>query len=451
MNSPAPPQQLPVTLGPIETILPSSPTDLSPLYLSQIDQCVAYIVDTVYFYPATPPAHGVAVADRSDVIPKLRQCLADILVPYHFMAGRLCLNSQGRLQIDCNRSGALFAAAKSELTMADLGNVTHPDRAFRSLVLQATSALKMTDNPLLMMQVTIFKCGGFTIGFSMNHAVFDGYGAAEFVLNFSSMARGAGMLVEPKPDRTMLKPRDPPQIQFKHPEYLKLSDIPKDSAFTTSELADLDFAAIQLSQKHTYKIFSFSGDMLNRLKEAAMSDASLSKCSSFDAIAAHVWQARTKAVGMPALAPAKVLFAVDIRSRIQPPLPKGFVGNAILSGYVSVPAEELQKGSLSDAVRKIQEATKTITDEYIRSSIDWGAVHGGVPNLPGGIFLSAWWKLPFHLVDFGWGKPSYAGPVVNAMVEFVLLLSNGTQEGLNIYIALEPGHMQEFEKLIYDF
>lgn len=126
-------------------------------------------------------------------------------------------------------------------------------------------------------------------------------------------------------------------------------------------------------------------------------------------------------------------------------------GNAILSGYASVPAGELQKGSLSYAVGKIQEATKMITEEYIRSSIDWGAVHRGVPNLPGGIFLSAWWKLPFHLVDFGWGKPMYAGPVVNAMVEFVLLLSNGTQEGLNIYIALEPSHMQQFEKLIYNF
>ncbi|KAI5066769.1 hypothetical protein GOP47_0017297 [Adiantum capillus-veneris] len=444
----AAPQHLPVTLGPVETILPSSPTDLSPLYLSQIDQCVAYIVDTVYFYPAPP---GSGPADRSNVVPKLRQCLADILVPYHFMAGRLCLNSQGRLHIDCNREGVLFTAASSELTMAELGNVTHPNPAFRSLVLQAINALKMTDNPLLMMQVTTFKCGGFSIGFSMNHAVFDGQGAAEFVLNFSSLTRGAGMLVEPNPDRTMLKPREPPQVKFKHPEYLKLLDIPKGTAFTTSELADLDFAAIQLSQKHIYKMFPFSGDMLNRLKDAAMSEASLEKCSSFDAIAAHVWQARTKAIGMPASDPAKVLFAVDIRSRIEPPLPKGFVGNAILSGYASVPAAELQKGSLSYAVGKIQEATKTITDEYIRSSIDWGAEHGGVPNLPGGIFLSAWWKLPFHLVDFGWGKPSYAGPVVNAMVEFVLLLSNGTQEGLNIYIALEPSHMQEFEKLIYDF
>eukprot|EP00250_Pteridium_aquilinum_P014107 c21785_g1_i1 orf=294-1649(+) len=440
------PFSLPVKLGDIETILPSSPTDPSPLYLSQIDRCVAYIVDTVYFYPV-----DATHEPRGDVITKLRQCLADILVPYHFMAGRLGLSEQGKLQINCNREGALFAAASSELTLAELGDVTHPNPAFRNLVLQAANAVKMTDNPLLMMQVTMFKCGGFTIGFSMNHAVFDGFGAVEFVLNFSSLARGEGILVEPKPDRSMFRHRDPPRIEFEHPEYLKLSDIPKGTSFTTTELADLDFEAIKLSQQHIYKIFPFSGEMLDRLKESAMSGNTLQKCSSFDAIAAHVWQARTKATCMAPLAPSKVLFAVDIRSRIKPPLPKGFAGNAIVSGFASVPAGELQKGSLSYAVGQIQEATNIITDAYIRSSIDWGEVHGGVPNLPGGIFLSAWWKLPFHLVDFGWGKPIYAGPVVNAMVEFVLLLSNGTQQGLNLYIALEPSHMQEFEKLIYNF
>ncbi|KAH7423517.1 hypothetical protein KP509_12G059000 [Ceratopteris richardii] len=285
----------------------------------------------------------------------------------------------------------------------------------------------------------------------MNHAVFDGYGAFEFLRNFSSLARGEGLVVEPKPDRTMLKPRNPPQISLEHPEYLKLTEVPKDSSFTTSDIADLDFAAIQLSQKHVFKVFPFSGDMLNRLKNVAMSDASLQKCSSFDAIAAHVWQSRTKALGMRPLAPSKMLYAVDIRSRLHPPLPKGFAGNAIMSGFVCLPAETLQKETLSYAVRKVQEATDKITDEYVRSSLDWGATYGGVPNLPGGICLSAWWKLPFHLVDFGWGRPNYAGPVMNGLVEFVLLLSNGTSEGLNIFIALEPDQMQEFEKIIYSF
>lgn len=89
------------------------------------------------------------------VLEKAVMSQPDILVPYHFMAGRLALNKQGKLHIDCNREGALFAAASSELSMAELGNITHPNPAFRSLVLQAANAVKMTDNPLLMMQVVL--------------------------------------------------------------------------------------------------------------------------------------------------------------------------------------------------------------------------------------------------------------------------------------------------------
>lgn len=436
---------LTVSVDAPETVLPSAHTDSSRLYLSQIDQCVAYIVDTVYFYPASSDQ------TTDDVVPRLRKALGDILVPYHFMAGRLQLSSEGKLEINCNRAGALFAGASSGLTIAELGDVTYPNPAFRKLVLQAGNAQKMTDGPLLMMQVTKFKCGGFTIGFSMNHAIFDGSGALEFVSNFAALARGEPLLQEPKPDRTLLKPRNPPLIQFEHDEFLKLSEIPTNNAFTTADLAEMDFAAIKLSQSHVFKIFPFTAEMLNRLKEAALKDCFVKKCSSFDAIAAHVWQARTKAVELEPSAPSKVLFAVDIRSRVNPPLPKGYTGNAVASAFASEPAGELQKGSFSFAVSKIQEATNKITDEYIRSAIDWGSVHAGVPNLPGGIFLSAWWKLPFFLMDFGWGKPSYAGPVMNGMVEFVLLLSNGTQEGLNLYIALQPEHMENFERIIYSF
>ena len=200
------------------------------------------------------------------------------------------------------------------------------------------------------LQVTEFKCGGFTIGFSMNHAVFDGQGALEFVMNFASLCRGDGMALQPRPhDRALLMPRNPPRVSFEHPEVIKPCDIPKENnPFTTADLADLDFSAMKLSQSHVFKSFPVSADMLDKLKQAAMkkpchddddgdvngdtkgSTIHVAKCSSFDAIAAHVWQARTKAMDSGSLddsTPAKALFAVDIRKRVQPPLPAGFVGN----------------------------------------------------------------------------------------------------------------------------
>lgn len=84
--------------------------------------------------------------------------------------------------------------------------------------------------------------------------------------------------------------------------------------------------------------------------------------------------------------------------------------------------------------------------------MDFSETYKSIPALPGGIFLSAWWKIPFFHVDFGFGKPIYAGPIVNAMVEFPLLLSNGKQDGgLNLYIALPNDQLDKFEQIVYDF
>ena len=151
----ASPSPLPLTLSPIETILPSQNTDSTPIPLSLIDHCLAYVVDTVYFYPNPVESSS---HHRHELVPKLRQALSEILVPYHFLAGRLAQNpSNGMLELDCGRQGALFASASCELAMADLGDVTFPNPAFRALVLQPplqnAVAAKMTDAPLLMMQV----------------------------------------------------------------------------------------------------------------------------------------------------------------------------------------------------------------------------------------------------------------------------------------------------------
>lgn len=82
-----------------------------------------------------------------------------------------------------------------------------------------------------------------------------------------------------------------------------------------------------------------------------------------------------------------------------------------------------------------------------RSGIDWWEVYRGVPAIPSGIFISSWQKMPFYAIDFGWGKPIFAGPAVTPMVEFVLILPNGKHDGgLNVILALHPDVMAKFEE-----
>ncbi|EFJ06528.1 BAHD family acyltransferase, clade V [Selaginella moellendorffii] len=437
---------LKVKVHKISTVVPAGETEQCTLFMSNIDQVLAYYVETVYFYDKGGDA----------AVELLQEALGRVLVPYHFLAGRFKLNPKlGRMELECNREGVSFAAASCELRVSDLGDISVPNPLFRNLVLLPDEGKALNDAPLITIQVTKFSCGGFAMGVYMSHASLDGIGALEFFMNYCSVARGDGMQVIPKPDRTMLAARSPPQVTFDHTEYVKLSDLmaaaaaAKATAFTTPDSAN---ATTRAPQKHVYKSFSFTPDRIAQLKKAVVdeSTATIDKCSSFEVIVAHLWQARTRAVEMDPDSPSKLFFAVDIRNKVDPPLPKGFAGNGVLSApCVKTLARDVRENSLGYCVRKVQEAIASVTDEYVRSSIDHGELYRGVPALHGGIFISPWWKIPFQELDFGWGRPLYAGPVVNDRVEFVLLLHNGKQDGgLNAYLALEPAEMDKFEKLL---
>lgn len=93
-------------------------------------------------------------------------------------------------------------------------------------------------------------------------------------------------------------------------------------------------------------------------------------------------------------------------------------------------AGELGEWPLRFVAERVRGAIQRVTDEYVRSAVDWLEVHKGVPSVAAGrsFYVSAWWKLAFHELDFGRGKALYGGPVVSGMHEFVLLLSDGSRD-----------------------
>lgn len=54
----------------------------------------------------------------------------------------------------------------------------------------------------------------------------------------------------------------------------------------------------------------------------------------------------------------------------------------------------------------VKEAVDRVTDDYVKSAIDWLEVYKGIPaTCNGNFYISAWRKLPFGELDFGFGKP----------------------------------------------
>lgn len=152
--------------------------------------------------------------------------------------------------------------------------------------------------------MTKFRCGGFVLGLAMNHCMFDGLGAMEFVNSWGETARGLQLSVPPVLDRTILRARDPPVPRFPHHEF--------------AEIEDLSDTAAVFREEILYRSFLFDPEKLDRLKRK-----SVVKCTSFEALSGLVWRARTDALRLRGEQGTKLLFAVDGRAKFEPPLPKG--------------------------------------------------------------------------------------------------------------------------------
>ena len=82
-------------------------------YLSNLDQNIAVIVQTVYCFRAADGAgDGISACDV------LRESLAKVLVHYYPLAGRLAISGEGKLVVDC--TGAVFVKAGVDCAMAGI-------------------------------------------------------------------------------------------------------------------------------------------------------------------------------------------------------------------------------------------------------------------------------------------------------------------------------------------
>ncbi|EYU24113.1 hypothetical protein MIMGU_mgv1a019465mg, partial [Erythranthe guttata] len=157
-------------------VSPSEKTERKSMFLSNIDQMHNYNAHTAHFFTANPDFPPKIVTER------LKMALEKVLATYDFAAGRLRTNQEsGRLEIECDGAGAGFVAASSEYSLCDLGDdLVFSNPGFRQLSV-LFDILPRDDQPLLILQVTSFKCGGFAIGTAMNHTLVDGAGAQKLL------------------------------------------------------------------------------------------------------------------------------------------------------------------------------------------------------------------------------------------------------------------------------
>ncbi|KAG4144705.1 hypothetical protein ERO13_D05G054200v2 [Gossypium hirsutum] len=431
-----------VTVKGSTMIRPAQDTPKERQWISNLDMVMAtYHVPLLFFYKP----NGSSDFFKPQV---LKEALSKTLVPFYPMAGRLGLDENGRLEILCNAEGVLWIEAETTSAMDDLEGFT-PSSELRKLVPTVDYSGDISSYPLVMAQVTTFKCGGVCLGIATHHTLTDGTTALHFINSWSELARGLPQIsMPPLIDRTLLRARVPPIPRFHHLEY-----DPPPSLNTCMSLG------LDNHKPSTVSVFKITQNQLNTLKAKSSEHGNKTNYSTYTILAAYIWRCATKARGLSYDQPTKLYMPTNGRPRLHPPLPSRYVGNAMFTASLIALSENLQSEPFVNTLERVHGTLRRMDNEYLRSALDYLEILPDItaarrapdtfqcPNLN----IINWIRLSIHDADFGWGRPIYMGPANIVHEGKIYLLPSPTDDGsLSVVACLQTAHMKLFEKHLYE-
>jgi hypothetical protein len=344
-------------------------------------------------------------------------------------------------------------------------------------------------DPLLQAHVTLFD-DGLAVSVSLHHMVADGAAAFNLLQYWSDIARVGRRESAPEPvlDRgRLLALGRAASVTCAHPEYRVVLPEPQPAALSsgTAEAASTQAAACTLPSTAPAPAsafaapprpapdlpllrcgcFEFTPDALRRLKQAAAASlagtdaaAGATRLSTNDAITALMWRAATRARGGASSSTtigsgtqqgssSGCLYAVDCRSRLEPPLPAGYFGNVNFVAFPRADVSALRTEPLGATALRIRRATEERTDAYARSVL---ALVEGAPSkrqvsftadvyLGPDFVVSNWAKFGAS-VDFGFGTPIAYRSLPPAGFEGVSILLPRRDGGIDAFTGMQAAH-----------
>ncbi|KAI9700623.1 MAG: hypothetical protein M1836_001990 [Candelina mexicana] len=424
----------------------------SPMSLSPFDQMtVRFYTRGLMYFPLQPNV------DHATVVYILREGLREVVSQIPFLTWNVVpatdgFVQEGRLEVSEGDRGNDILTIKDLTSSAEdrkawnyeairKGNFAASDK-YSKLFAIDRMPIPGKPAPVMTAQANLMK-GGFILSLSFHHSVGDGSADATILAlwaqscsrvsaNYRSTLRAILAYINPISaityrmslpgpasfDRDAVSARYHRSSITEHPEW---TDTPEWKAVNAApHVTDTSKTTNETMPPIETCVFYFPFESLASLK--ALGSRPLVPevfMSTDDVLSAFLWRHIIKARVSPHLyipfnETATLRMPVDGRLRMDPPLPRTYLGNAVLVASASLPLRDLLSDpndalSFAKIALAIRTARKAITHDYIKSILMLTSSLSDISKLTSGrhvlsqtsVIITTWAKFPLHQLSWG--------------------------------------------------
>ncbi|KAJ6721986.1 F21J9.9 [Salix viminalis] len=410
-----------------EVIKPSSPTPdhLRHYQLSFLDQISPPVYNPLLlFYPADD---GDVKINSTEKTNQLKQSLSEILSLYYPLAGRI----QDNLVVECNDEGIPFFQAEVRCRLSQVSENPAPGELSKLIPF----ALDDAEGLPLGIQYNIFECGGIVVGLCISHKIGDALSLLTFIKSWAATSRG-------EEDHIM------------RPEFISAT------LFPPINISGFKPATGIAKEDVVTKRFVFSSSSIELLKEkysagvGSLENENQRPPSRVEALSVFIWRrfmAATKSESRPERIYSMV-HAVNLRSRMEPPLPEYSFGNYYRIAF-TIPSAGTG-GENYSLVRQVRDSIGKLDKQYVEK-LQKGSEHLDFIKEQAAGFLNgeivylnftSLCRFPLYEADFGWGKPVWVGCPSLTFKNLVVFMDTASGDGVEALVHLKEEDMVKFQE-----